>query len=76
MMKLQEMRQKKAITGRAKPYEVAGNTLLKSIAQRAPTTQEQLEGLLGFRSSGIKDEGERILALVREIVEVEQRKGS
>lgn len=75
-MKLQEMRQKKAITGRAKPYEVAGNTLLKSIAQRAPTTQEQLEGLLGFRSSGIKDEGERILALVREIVEVEQRKGS
>jgi ATP-dependent DNA helicase RecQ len=75
-MKLQEMRQKKAITGRAKPYEVAGNTLLKSIAQRAPTTQEQLEGLLGFRGSGIKDDGARILDIVREIVESEQRKGS
>ena len=67
-MKLQEMRQKKAHTGRAKPYEVAGNTLLKAIAQRAPTTQEQLEGLLGFRSSGIKDDSERVLEIVREIM--------
>lgn len=67
-MKLQELRQKKAITGRMKPYEVAGNTLLKAIAQRAPTTQEALEGLLGFRSSGLKEDSERILAIVCEAV--------
>ncbi|MBX3009958.1 MAG: RecQ family ATP-dependent DNA helicase [Caldilineaceae bacterium] len=65
-MKLQELRQKKAITGRMKPYEVAGNTLLKSIAQRAPTTQDQLEGLLGFRSSAFKEDGERILAIIQD----------
>lgn len=73
-MKLQEIRQKKAITGRMKPYEVAGNTLLKAIAQRAPTTQEDLDGVLGFRSSALKDEGERILVLIREIVESEAKK--
>lgn len=73
-MKLQELRQKKAITGRLKPYEVAGNTLLKTIAQRAPTTQEQLEGLLGFRSSALKDDGEQILTVIREILESEAKK--
>lgn len=73
-MKLQELRQKKAITGRMKPYEVAGNTLLKSIAQRAPTTPEQLEGLLGFRSSAFKDDGEQILTVIREIVESDAKK--
>lgn len=73
-MKLQELRQKKAITGRMKPYEVAGNTLLKTIAQRAPMTQEQLEGLLGFRSSALKDDGAQILTVIREIVESEAKK--
>lgn len=73
-MKLQELRQKKAITGRMKPYEVAGNTLLKSIAQRAPTTQEQLEGMLGFRSSAFKEDGEQILTVIREIVESDAKK--
>ncbi|MEZ4731193.1 MAG: RecQ family ATP-dependent DNA helicase [Caldilineaceae bacterium] len=67
-IKLQELRQKKAITGRMKPYEVAGNNLLKGIAQRAPTTPEALEGVLGFRSSGLKDDAERILTIVREAV--------
>ncbi|MEZ4866571.1 MAG: RecQ family ATP-dependent DNA helicase [Caldilineaceae bacterium] len=67
-MKLQELRQKKAISERTKPYQVAGNTLLKAIAQKAPATPEQLEQLLGFRSSGFKDEAERILEIVREIV--------
>lgn len=69
-LKLQELRQKKAITERVPPYTVAGNTLLKTIAQQAPTTQEALEGILGFRSSGIKDEAEPILALI-----IEARKG-
>jgi ATP-dependent DNA helicase RecQ len=63
-LKLQEMRQKKAITERIPPYTVAGNTLLKTIAQQAPTTQEALEGILGFRSSGLKDEAEAILTLI------------
>ena len=65
-LKLQELRQKKAITERSKPYLVASNTLLKSISQTAPTTREELEKILGFRTSGFQDEVERILVVVRE----------
>ncbi len=65
-MKLQELRQKKAINERSKPYLIAGNTLLKLIAQTGPSNQEELEKILGFRSSGFKDEGEKILTLVAE----------
>ncbi|MCX6046255.1 MAG: HRDC domain-containing protein, partial [Chloroflexi bacterium] len=65
-LKLQEFRQKKAITERSKPYLVAGNTLIKSIAQTAPTTREELEKILGFRTSGFKDEAEKILAFIIE----------
>ena len=65
-LKLQELRQKKAITERSKPYLVASNTLLKSIAQTAPTTPEALEKMLGFRNSGFKDDVERILQIVGE----------
>jgi ribonuclease D len=65
-LKLQELRQKKAITERSKPYLVASNTLLKAIAQTAPPTREALEKTLGFHSSGFKDEVERILAIVAE----------
>jgi ATP-dependent DNA helicase RecQ len=65
-LKLQELRQKLAIKNRVAPYTIAGNTLLKSIAQKAPTTREELEGLLGFRSSGLKDEAETLLVMIRE----------
>jgi superfamily II DNA helicase RecQ len=65
-MRLQEMRQKLAIKNRVAPYTVAGNTLLKSIAQKAPTTRDELEGLLGFRSSGLKDEVETLLTMIHE----------
>jgi ATP-dependent DNA helicase RecQ len=65
-MKLQELRQKKAIKDRVPPYTVAGNTLLKTIAQQAPTSHEALEAILGFRSSGIKDEAEQILTVIAE----------
>ncbi|MFN8493887.1 MAG: RecQ family ATP-dependent DNA helicase [Caldilineaceae bacterium] len=65
-LKLQELRQKKAITERSKPYLVASNTLLKAIAQTGPTTREELEKILGFRTSGFQDEVERILAVVSE----------
>ncbi|MDQ3248658.1 MAG: HRDC domain-containing protein, partial [Chloroflexota bacterium] len=63
-MKLQELRQKKAIHERSKPYLVASNPLLKLIAQTAPTTSETLEQILGFRSSGFRDEVAHILAVI------------
>jgi ATP-dependent DNA helicase RecQ len=63
-MKLQEYRQKKAIKERVAPYTVAGNTLLKAIAQQAPTDRVALENILGFRSSGLKEDADAILALV------------
>lgn len=65
-LKMQELRQKKAIKQRVAPYTIAGNTLLKAIAQQAPTTLPELENILGFRSSGLQDEVEQILALVAE----------
>jgi superfamily II DNA helicase RecQ len=66
LMKLQELRQKKAINGRVPPYTVAGNTLLKTIAQHAPATPEALEAILGFRSSGLKDDATSVLAVIAE----------
>ena len=67
-MKLQEIRQKKAIGERSKPYLVASNTILKAIAQHAPTTKEGLEAIVGFRSCGLKDDVEMIAAEVQKIV--------
>ena len=67
-MKLQEIRQKKAITDRSKPYLVASNTVLKTISQQAPTTVAGLEAILGFRSSGFKDDAELIAAEVKKII--------
>jgi superfamily II DNA helicase RecQ len=55
-LKLQEFRQKKAVHERTKPYLIANNSLLKSIAQAAPTTVEDLEKIAGFRTSGLYEE--------------------
>jgi superfamily II DNA helicase RecQ len=63
-MKLQEMRQKKSINQRVAAYTVAGNTLLKSIAQQAPSTAAELENILGFRSSGLKEDVEALLEMI------------
>ena len=52
-MKLQEIRQKQAVTEGTKPYLVASNTLLKTIASTAPATAEALDALPGFRTSGL-----------------------
>jgi len=68
-MKMQEIRQKKAIGERSKPYLVASNTIIKAIAQHAPTTKEGLEAIVGFRSCGLKDDVEMIAAEVQKIVE-------
>ena len=63
-MKLQELRQKKAVSEGIKPYLVANNTILKSIAQTGPQNNEALERIVGFRSSGLKDDAEHILEIV------------
>jgi ribonuclease D len=66
-LKLQEVRQKIAVTERSKPYQVAANTLLKAIAQNAPTERAALEHLAGFRGSGLMAHADQIITLVREI---------
>ncbi len=68
-MKLQEIRQKKAIRERSKPYLVASNTILKAIAQQGPTTPEALDAIVGFRSCGLKEDAALVLAEVKQILE-------
>ncbi len=66
-LKLQELRQKIAVTDRSKPYLIANNGLLKAIAAAGPGSAQALESLLGFRSSGLLDYTEQILEMVAEI---------
>lgn len=66
-LKLQEMRQKIAVSERTKPYQVANNTLLKTIAQTAPKDQAALEDIPGFRSSGLARHASQITAAINEI---------
>jgi ATP-dependent DNA helicase RecQ len=54
-MKMQELRQKIAVRERGKPYLIAANGLLKTISQTAPTSEEDLLQIIGFRSSGLRD---------------------
>lgn len=63
-LKLQEMRQKTAVRTNGKPYQVASNNLLKAIAAAGPGSMEELEAILGFRGSGLADQGTQILAVV------------
>jgi ATP-dependent DNA helicase RecQ len=65
-MKMQELRQKVAVRERGKPYLVAGNNLLKSIAQTAPRSKDELFQIVGFRSSGLRDEVDQILQIIAE----------
>lgn len=66
-MKLQEMRQKKAITQRLKAFEIAGNALLQEIARRAPDTQAELEQIPGFVQSRLYEEAGTILTNIATI---------
>ena len=70
-MKMQEFRQKRAVSSGVAAYEVANNTLLKSIARQAPTTTEALKTLVGFRSSGLAADEEAIAAFVAKTVAAE-----
>ena len=64
LMKLQEVRQKRAVAERVKPYSVAPDSLLRAIAQRAPQSAEELLAVPGFRSSGLMDIAEQIVAAI------------
>ena len=68
-LKLQEMRQKIAVGDRTKPYQVASNTLLKTISQVGPSDKATLEAVLGFRTSGLVAHAEQIATIIREIRE-------
>ncbi|RIK57423.1 MAG: hypothetical protein DCC57_01925 [Chloroflexi bacterium] len=63
-LKLQELRQKRAVADRTTPSLVANATLLKAIAYSAPMTRAALEAVPGFRSSGLAGECEGILEIV------------
>jgi ATP-dependent DNA helicase RecQ len=64
LMRLQELRQKRAVAERAKPYSIAPDSLLRAIAQAAPTTTDDLYAITGFRSSGLAGEAEQIVAAI------------
>lgn len=66
-MKMQEMRQMIAVAERGKSYLVANNGLLKEIAKTAPRSVEELQAIVGFRSSGLAGKEEEIVAAVEEI---------
>jgi ATP-dependent DNA helicase RecQ len=63
-MKLQEIRQKRAVAERSKPYSVAPDSLLRAIAQRAPGSVDELMAISGFRSSGLAADAEGIVAAI------------
>ena len=66
-MKMQEMRQKIAVAERGKSYLIAGNGLLKEIAKTAPRSEEELQAIVGFRSSGLAGKETEIVGIVETI---------
>jgi ATP-dependent DNA helicase RecQ len=63
-MKMQELRQKRAISDRLKSHEVASNTLLKEIARIAPRTLSELQAIAGFQSSALRNDGPQIVTYI------------
>jgi len=63
-MRLQEMRQKLAISNRAKPFTIAGDPLLKEIARRAPTSLDALQAVPGFAASGLGKASAQIITMI------------
>lgn len=66
-MKMQEMRQKIAVAERGKSYLIAGNGLLKEIAKSAPRSAEELQAIVGFRSSGLASKEAEIVGIVADV---------
>lgn len=73
--RLQELRQKLAVKTRVRPYQIAGDPLLKTIAQQAPATLEELNAIPGFRTSGLAQEAVQILTMIEAIRMNLQSKG-
>jgi len=73
--RLQELRQKLAVKARVRPYQIAGDPLLKTIAQQAPATLEELNAIPGFRTSGLAQEAVQILTMIEAIRMNLQSKG-
>ncbi len=68
-LKLQEIRQKRAIAEGIPPYQAASNTILKTIARNAPRNRDELESIVGFRSARINADTEQILTFVTDAIE-------
>jgi superfamily II DNA helicase RecQ len=64
LMRLQEIRQKRAVSERTKPYAIAPDSLLRSIAQQGPTSTDDLETITGFRNSGLAVDKDQIVAAI------------
>jgi superfamily II DNA helicase RecQ len=64
LMKLQEIRQKRAVSERSKPYSIAPDSLLRAIAQRAPASTDDLYAIPGFRSSGLASDATQIVTAI------------
>jgi superfamily II DNA helicase RecQ len=63
-MRLQEIRQKRAVAERSKPYTIAPDSLLRAIAQRAPASTADLEEIQGFRNSGLAADATQIITAI------------
>lgn len=74
--RLQELRQKLAVKARIRPYQIAGDPLLKTIAQQAPATLEELDAIPGFRTSGLAQEAVQIVTMIEAIRMNLQSKGN
>jgi ATP-dependent DNA helicase RecQ len=72
-MKLEEIRQRVAVSGRSRMGEVAPTALLKEIAASAPATLEELEAIPGFRSSGLRSEAPQIITFITALRSAEER---
>jgi superfamily II DNA helicase RecQ len=66
-LKLQELRQKKAVSQRTKPHLIASTPLLKAISDIAPETVEYLNGIQGFGTSGLKDDAQTIVDMIAQL---------
>jgi superfamily II DNA helicase RecQ len=64
LMRLQEIRQKRAVAERSKPYSIAPDSLLRAIAQRAPASADELYAISGFRNSGLATDANQILTAI------------
>lgn len=63
-MRLQEMRQRLAVSNRVKPFTMAGDPLLKEIARHAPSSLDALQAIPGFAASGLSKSAAQIITMI------------